>query len=173
MKFEEDLPELLGVRKEELISVVVVRHVNEAKLHQLLEPGLPLLVGDRSVDCPPLSIRSLVIHLVLASWNLGQEGELHLDIVMNFIIVLEDNIIVEIGVSLMPHYPVSLQGLVLLIYLSFPMQSMLFAGELKQELLILLHAVEGLPFLLGVALDLRDFLIKLFDVFFFSSFFIL
>ena len=125
------------------------------------------------MDRPPLSIRPLVCCLVLASWDLGQEGEIHLDIVMNLIIVLKDNIIVEIGVSLMPHYPVSLQGLVLLIYLSFPMQSMLFAGELKQELLVLLHAIEGFPFLLGVALDLRDFLIKFFDVFFLSSLLVL
>ena len=46
LKFEEDLPELLGVSKEEFISVVIVRHVNKAKLHQLFEPLLPLYVGD-------------------------------------------------------------------------------------------------------------------------------
>ena len=174
LQLVEDLPELLRVRKEEFISVVIIRHVNKAELHQLFEPLLPFFVGDGGVDRSPLSIRPLLSFLVLASWHLlGQEGEIHLDIVMDFLIVLKHDIIVEVGISLMPHNPVSFQGLVLLVYLSFPIQSMLFARELQQELLILLHAVERFLFLLDVALDLRDLLIKLFDVLFFSSLLIL
>ena len=77
---------------------------------------------------PPFSVRALLINLVLASWTLlSQEREIHLDIVMNVIIVLEDNIVVEIGVSLVTHDPVSFQSLEIFGLICFSLHSKFFA----------------------------------------------
>ena len=48
-------------------------------------------------------------HLSVTAWDLGQERELHLDTLVNLLVVLEDYVIVEVRVGLMTHYPVSLQ----------------------------------------------------------------
>ena len=128
LELEEDLLELVRVREEELIFVVVVGHIDQAKLHQLLEPLLPFVVRDRGMNRPPFSVRALLINLVLASWTLlSQEREIHLDIVMNVIIVLEDNVVVEIGVSLVTHDPVSFQSLEILGLICFSLHSKFFA----------------------------------------------
>lgn len=126
------------------------------------------------MNCPPFSVRAFQIDLVLISWTLlSQERELHLDIVMNVIIVLEDNIVVEIGVSLVAHDPVSFQSLEILFPISFSLHSKFFARELQQKLLIDFLIIERVLVLLNVALDLRDFLVKLLDLFFLSSLLIL
>ena len=54
-------------------------------------------------------------HLYITTWDLGQERELHLDTVVDVVIVLKDDIVVEIGVRLVPHDPIPLQRLVLLL----------------------------------------------------------
>ena len=95
LELDEDLLDLVRVREKELIFVVVVGHIDQAQLHQLLESLLPLVVGYCGMDCPPFSVRAFLIDLVLVSWALlSQERELHFDVVMNVIIVLEDNIVV-------------------------------------------------------------------------------
>ena len=174
LKLQEDLLEFVGVREEELIFIVVIGHVDQTELHQLLESLLPLLVGNCGVNSAPFPVRALWIDLVLVSWALlGQERELHLDIVMNVVIVLEDNIVVEVRVGLMTHDPVSFQRHEILFLRLLSFQSKLLARKLQQELLEGFRVIEPILVLLDVALDLRYFLVKLLDVFFLASLLVL
>ena len=69
------------------------------------------------MDSPPLlglpSVWISLIHSIL----LGKEGELHLDILMDLVIIFEDNVVIELGVGLVPHNPVNLQLMLLILHM--------------------------------------------------------
>ena len=62
------------------------------------------------MDLSPLSVAPLGDLLICMRGLLSEERELHLDVVMNLIIVLKDDVIVEIWVSFVTHNPVFLQS---------------------------------------------------------------
>jgi len=104
----EDLPQVLRVVEIKLVLVVFLRHVDQVQIHQLVETILPLVVGDALVNGSELLCR-LFGTVVLVYWELSQEVELHLDGVVDLVVVLEDYVVVQIRVSLVPLNPISLQ----------------------------------------------------------------
>ena len=79
-------------------------------------------------------------HLRVTAWDLGQERELHLDTLVNLLVVLENYIIVEVRVRLMTHYPVPLQVCLPLINSILTLSYELFRRELQQKFLVRLEA---------------------------------
>ena len=93
MELVENLHKFIRVSKEELILVVVIRHVNQAQLHQLFKSELPLRIRNSRVDRPPLLIVPPGDQLVGRAL-LSEEGELHLDVVMDIFIILKHDVVV-------------------------------------------------------------------------------
>jgi len=94
LKLREYLIEFVWVSEEKLVNVVVIGNINQTQRHQLLKPEFPLDVGDILVDGPPLSVRALCLYFFVGRALLMQERELHLDIVMDVVIILKHDVVV-------------------------------------------------------------------------------
>jgi len=117
-KLGEDPPQVFRVFEVKSVFVVVLRHINQVQIHQLVETVLPLVVGDALMNGSELMCR-LFRTGVLVFWELIQEAELHLDGVVDPVVVLEDYVVVQIRVSLVPLNPISLQSAVLALHHGF------------------------------------------------------
>ena len=98
LKLIENALQVIWVGEVELIFVEVLRGVDQAEIHQLLETNFPLLVGNLLVDPSPfvgLLLDSAILSLEI--W-LSEEGELHLDSIVDILVILEDNVIIQVGV---------------------------------------------------------------------------
>ena len=67
---------------------------------------------------------------------LREVGELHFDIVMDVIVILEHNVVVQVWVCLVPLNPISFERLVLPVPLSLPFLIEIIAGELQKKRLV-------------------------------------
>ena len=98
LKLIENALQVIWVGEVELIFVEVLRGVDQAEIHQLLETNFPLLVGNLLVDPSPfvgLLLNSAILSLEI--W-LSEEGELHLDSIVDILVILEDDVIIQVGV---------------------------------------------------------------------------
>ena len=98
LKLIENALQVIWVGEVELIFVEVLRGVDQAEIHQLLETNFPLLVGNLLVDPSPfvgLLLDSAILSLEI--W-LSEEGELHLDSIVDILVILEDDVIIQVGV---------------------------------------------------------------------------
>ena len=96
------------------------------------------MVGDIGVNgAPLLALQLSGLCLLLVGMSLlREEGELHFDIVMDVIVILEHNVVVQVRVCLVPLNPVFFERLVLLVPLGLPFLIELLTGELQKERLI-------------------------------------
>jgi len=80
------------------------------------------MVGDAGVNDLPLLISQLsgLCLLLVGMSLLREEGELHFDIVMDVIVILEHNVVVQVRVCLVPLNPVTFERLVLPVSLGVP-----------------------------------------------------
>ena len=98
LKLVENALQVIWVGEVELIVVEVLRGVDQAEIHQLLETNFPLLVGNLLVDPSPfvgLLLDSAILSLEI--W-LSEEAELHLDSIVDILVILEDDVIIQVGV---------------------------------------------------------------------------
>ena len=98
LKLIKNALQVIWVGEVELIVVEVLRGVDQAEIHQLLETNFPLLVGNLLVDPSPfvgLLLDSAILSLEI--W-LSEEAELHLDSIVDILVILEDDVIIQVGV---------------------------------------------------------------------------
>ena len=78
------------------------------------------------MDSPPLfclpSVWIGLVHSIL----LGEESELHLNVVVNLVVIFEDDVVIKLGVGLVPHDPVDLQFMLLSLHVLSALLAELF-----------------------------------------------
>ena len=158
LELREDWLEFIRSWKVEIINVIIFGYIDQIKKHELLKASVPFFVGDPCMNMPPfiLVLLASACHLSVTTWDLGQERELHLDTLVNLLVVLEDYIIVEVRVGLMTHYPVPLQVWLPLINSILALSYELFRRELQQKFLVRLEAQKWVLVLVNFTANLAD-----------------
>lgn len=156
--------EILRILKKELVFVEVIRHVDQMQIKQLLKSVVPVGISHFSmvsvVVFRPLSGPILRrIGVVLPS--VVVERELRLDVLMNILVVLEDDVIVKSGVSLVLIDPLLLQPLLLLLHTDCASFQEVCRGEQQEELLVADLVAQGVLVLVNFTLYLRNHLLVL------------
>ena len=87
---------------------------------------------------------------------------------MDVFIVLENDVIVKIGVSPVLNDPISFQVLLLILNSSLTFLSPFFTRKFQDERLVLVRGRKCVFMLLDITLDHGDLLVKLLDLLFFT-----
>jgi len=166
LKLVEDVVELRGVLEKKLISIVVIRDINQMQIHELIETALPLGFSDAGT----LVFLTLVPALLRGETGLSvvllfHEGEVSFHTSMDLLVILEDDVIE--GLVLLDFLdPVTSELVKLCLNLDLSLFLVLLWHETKHESLVFIKVTETLFVLGNVVLSLLDLCVKLLELLF-------